>query len=110
MRSTEGRGRLGSAGNSASPTVAASTKQVRTLLTVHPQAERHPPAASPPTAFEVRVRYTVGACVCVIGHDRRGDAMFELRIARKHLTPDIVRGVARWCRLHDPGPDLQIAR
>lgn len=69
-----------------------------------------PPPAPAPRSYEVRIRRSVGGSVWLIGHDRAGAPMMELRIAKKHLTSHLVHRVERWCREHDDEPDIQIAR
>lgn len=66
------------------------------------------PSQQPPVkSYEVRIRAGLGDTTFVVGHDRLGAPMIELRVRRKHLTPSMVRRMERWCRDHDE-PDLHL--
>lgn len=59
------------------------------------------PPATPIKPYEVRIREGVGGTVFVVGHDRSGSPMVELRVQRRHLAPSMIRRMERWCRDHD---------
>jgi hypothetical protein len=65
------------------------------------------PAPTPIEPYEVRLRAGMGGTMFVVGHDRRGEPMVELRVRRKHLSPSMVRRMERWCRDHDE-PELHL--
>lgn len=69
-----------------------------------------PPPAEPPRSYEVRIRYSVGGTVSVVGHDGKGEPMMELRLAKRHLRPAMLKRMESWCRAHDDDPNLQIVR
>jgi hypothetical protein len=71
------------------------------------ESEETVPPAIPIKPYEVRLRRGVGDTTFVVGHDRAGHPMVELRVRRKHLTPSMVRRMERWCRDHDE-PDLHL--
>ena len=66
-----------------------------------------PAPAIAPRSYEVRIRKTVGDAIYLVGHDRNGEPMMEMKIKRKHLTPSMVRGLEHWCRTHDEPVDLK---
>lgn len=68
------------------------------------------PTAPPPNApssYEVRVRRGLGGAVSLIGHDRSGEPMVELRLMHGKLKPNMVRKLEEWCRANDDAVDLR---
>lgn len=59
------------------------------------------PPANPIQPYEVRIRRSVGDSVFLVGHDRFGEPMVEVRMRKKLVTPGRVRRMERWCREND---------
>lgn len=62
------------------------------------------PPPNPAGPYEVRIRRGVGGAAFLVGHDRQGDPMVELRVHCRHITPSMVKNMAQWCRDHDDNP------
>ncbi len=67
-----------------------------------------PAPSREPSSYEVRLRGGVGDTVFVVGHDRNGEPMIELRVKRRHLSAKVVDRMGRWCRENDDEPDIRI--
>jgi hypothetical protein len=65
-----------------------------------------PPHLPPPAPFEVRLRRGVGGTMIVVGHDRSGAPLAELRLPDRLATPELVRFVQELCR-REGGPPIE---
>ncbi len=71
------------------------------------RSDRVPPRAERPKSYEVRVRRCIG-CVSLVGHDGRGEPMLEVRIARRHISPSMIKNIEQWCRDNDTAPAVAL--
>lgn len=85
----------------AGPTLSLATTQPVELI---------PPPSKPPTAYEVRMRASVGDTVLLTGYGAQGKPLLEIRLPRAKMCEALVRRMERWCRANDEQPDLRVVR
>jgi hypothetical protein len=46
--------------------------------------------------------------VWIVGHNRAGEPMAELRVERKHVTARMVARMRAWCEANDDAPPVSL--
>jgi hypothetical protein len=91
-----------------SPLVLLGVIRARELRARIAGSEVAAPSAKPIAPYEVRIRRSLGGTLFVVGHDRHGEPMVEVRVRQKHVSPSMVQRMERWCRDHDKESSLAL--
>jgi hypothetical protein len=78
------------------------------LVGPSPDEPSVPPPAERPDSYEVRLRDGMQGSVWIVGHNRAGEPMAELRVERKHVTARMVARMRAWCEANDDAPPVSL--
>jgi hypothetical protein len=71
------------------------------LIRVADETPSVPHAPRKPSSYEVRIRDGINDTVWLIGHNRHGEPMVSVVMARRHLKYSSFDALENWCRLND---------